>query len=159
MNTFFKQKKEALIIAAIIATIVIILFILIFASFSNPSSTDQQGSPLKTRLTPEAIHPNTTSVPTSNPKQLESSSEYKDSVKKIADKNKTALQRDATVASLLSILPYKGAHFTFTYSYKTNEFTLVVDKSNRALGSQEFDKWLKEHKVDNRSWIKNLTYR
>ncbi len=159
MNTFFKQKKEALIIAVIIGIIVILLLILIFSSLSNPTTTNQQGVPTNTQLTPEAIHPNTTSVPTSNPKQIESSNEYKDSVDKIAEKNKSALQRDAAVADLLDIVPYKGSHFTLTYSYKTNEFTLVVDKNNKALGSQEFDQWLKEHNVDSRSWIKNLTYK
>lgn len=65
-------------------------------------------------------------------------------------------QQSSDVMSLLNKTPYYGKNFAFFYSYSGNYFTLYVSPNNKVAGNAEFDQFLKQNGVENRSWIYDL---
>jgi hypothetical protein len=69
---------------------------------------------------------------------------------------KEALDQSYLVGKLADKLPYYGTNFNFYYSYSRNIFMLYLKPANKQAGNVEFDAFLKQNGVNNRSWIKNL---
>ncbi len=65
-------------------------------------------------------------------------------------------QESSDVMSLLNQTPHYGENFAFFYDYDGNFFTLYINPNNISSGNAEFDKFLKENGVDDRSWIYDL---
>ncbi len=57
---------------------------------------------------------------------------------------------------LINKLPYTGSNFYLSFDYSTGYFTLVLNKNNLELGNKEFDDFLLQNSVSDRSWISNL---
>ncbi len=58
---------------------------------------------------------------------------------------------------LINKLPYVGVLFSLSFDVDNDVFNLVLSKSNIGGANGEFDLFLKNNKVDSRSWIENLT--
>lgn len=60
------------------------------------------------------------------------------------------------VGGLINKLPYKGENFSFYYNFGTDQFILYIGPSASSDGNTEFNSFLKQNGVDDRSWIENL---
>lgn len=65
-------------------------------------------------------------------------------------------QQGEKVSQLIKKLPYIGNNFSLSYSFSTNKFTLVLKKDQETAGNQEFDSFLNDNQIQNRSWFNNL---
>jgi hypothetical protein len=75
------------------------------------------------------------------------------------DTNPTDIQTDkqsGDVMRLLKVTPYHGTNFALFYSYEGNYFTLYINPSNPSAGNAEFDGFLRQNGISNRSWIYDL---
>lgn len=155
MNSLPIQNKPTLIITMVIGIISVLLVLLVLISFFTTTINKGDDQP-NVSNPPGQTRTQARSVPEGNPRTIQSSDIYKKSVSEIAEKNKTPLQRDALVAKLLDTLPHKGKYFSIDYSYATNVFTTTIDSTNRAVGNEELDQFLRQNKIESRDWIKNL---
>lgn len=151
-----QSNKTILSLAGIAGIFLVIFLVLMLASLfstvkKSPTNLTASPTPVPPVLTP-TIDP----FITNNPQQIESSQTYKQSFQEINNKYKESLRRDALVGQLLKLLPYQGRYFLLTYSYDANRFTATIDATNKTLGNQEFDQFLKQNNILDRSWIINL---
>lgn len=70
---------------------------------------------------------------------------------------KTQLQREYYVSKLIGIVPYEGKDFALDYNIKSAMFVLTIKQNAQQAGNQEFDAFLKQNQIQDRSWISNLT--
>lgn len=68
------------------------------------------------------------------------------------------LNRDSKVGQLIHQLPYSGQFFTMDYSFSSNQFVVTIQQGQESQSNQELDLFLKQNGIENRSWIKNLTF-
>lgn len=141
-----KNKKIIFLIGAsilVIAWLFISLFILL-----RPLSSTQQNSQ-------NTQNTQTQTSPTPTP-YAEQSEGYKNSTSQINKQSAPLIQHDSAVGTLLNKLPYKGTNFSMSYDFDTNSFVVIINKFNQDEGNKEFDTFLKNNGVMDRSWIKNL---
>ncbi|MBI2596413.1 hypothetical protein HYW46_06830 [Candidatus Daviesbacteria bacterium] len=67
------------------------------------------------------------------------------------------IDQDSLVGNLLTKLPYKGTNFSLDYSYNSLQFILTLNTQNKDLGNKEFDQFLLQNQILDRSWLKYLT--
>jgi hypothetical protein len=60
------------------------------------------------------------------------------------------------VGQLIDKLPYQGINFKLSYSFETNTFIVILNTQSSIKGSSEFDQFLKNNGILERSWINNL---
>ncbi len=82
---------------------------------------------------------------------------YSEDQKNIWASEAPQINRDATVGQLVKKLPYSGQYFRFYFDYPTARFILELDSNHIDEGNKNFDAFLKENKVEERSWVQNLT--
>lgn len=61
------------------------------------------------------------------------------------------------VGQLIPALPHHGTNFSLYYDFSKNQFILYLNPFATSEGSVEFDAFLKQNGVEDRSWIENLT--
>ena len=66
-------------------------------------------------------------------------------------------RRSFLVGSLIDKLPYYGKNFSIIYDTSINVFFLYLNPSNIAGGNKDFDAFLKQNGIDERSWVENIT--
>lgn len=152
------SQRKLLIVATVLGIVAMgIILLSIIALFS---SRTQQPSPNDTTPTtstqPEITRDPTTGFYNGSHYNIEQSPQYIKSQQQINEKNKTASLQNQAVGRLLSKLPYSGSNFSMSYSYDTNQFTVVIKVTNQIAGNQEFDQFLQNNGISNRSWIHNL---
>lgn len=161
MNSFFVQKRALLFLATLSIVILVVLIGLILTSiFATPSSQS-----IETTLSPTPTQTIQVSPPDirqdpkyrNNPYRVESEPAYIKSLEDIDAKNKEQLEKAGAVGRLLTKLPYTGNAFSLRYDYGNNIFYLTLVRDNRTQGNQEFEQFLRENDILDRSWIKNLT--
>lgn len=60
------------------------------------------------------------------------------------------------ISKLIDKTPYKGAYFSFTYEPNEALFYLYIDPANESRGNKEFNEFLKQNGIDDRTLIKDL---
>lgn len=70
--------------------------------------------------------------------------------------SRDAAKRGYVVGDLIDRLPYNGENFIMNYDIDEDRFVVVLNSNNLALANKEFDAFLAENKIGDRSWIKNL---
>lgn len=142
---YFLQNRQYVVLFVVL--IFIILFILILSFFllrSAPlSPSSPLASPAPSFLTPAEDDPY--------------SQEYKESVQKINEEEKSLLEQDSKVAAFINKLPELGINFTAAYDINTNSVTVTIPSDKVAEGNKEFDAYLQANGIKERSWIQNLT--
>lgn len=63
----------------------------------------------------------------------------------------------ATVSALIEKLPYQGTDFSLSYNFADDSFLLSLDATNQAQGETEFENFLKQNGVLDKSWLQNLS--
>lgn len=74
-------------------------------------------------------------------------------------KTKEASKKSYAVGQLIDKLPYKGANFSISYDINNDIFILVLNQNNAMLANKEFDNFLLQNNIKDRSWISNLVVR
>lgn len=122
-------KKLLISIGAII---ILLLFIVVFLL---PSKKEESKTPVQTKTgTSEAVPNNYYWTP----------------------KGREASKRSYAVGSLIDKLPYEGGNFSMSYDINQDLFTVTLNSENVALANKEFDLFLSDNNVGDRSWIINL---
>lgn len=145
-----KKTLFLLIICGLVGILIIVIAI-INLSLSRQQTTYQAATtptPVQVEFPPQ--------TDSSSPPIPAQGTEYNQSVRKIQEEEKQAIYESSQVGKLLDILPYTGTNFSLSYSYSKNVFTLVLNGQNQSLGNAEFDRFLQQQGIQNRSWIKNL---
>lgn len=78
---------------------------------------------------------------------------YEQSLKKIEGEEREDLRREELVSKLLNKLPYKSDNFSMSHSVRINRFIVTIKNTQ---GESDFDQFLKENGISDRSWIRNL---
>jgi len=60
------------------------------------------------------------------------------------------------VGVLIGKLPYQGTNFSMFYDIKKDIFTVILNSENVAAANKEFDVFLSDNNVQDRSWVLNL---
>ena len=66
-------------------------------------------------------------------------------------------QRSSLISGLIDLTPHSGKFFSLYFTYKTYSFVLYVDTKHQKEGNANFDSFLKQNGITNRSWINNLS--
>jgi hypothetical protein len=66
------------------------------------------------------------------------------------------INENSKKGDLINILPYTGTYFSFDFDFAKNSFVLTLDKNNITAGNNNFDTFLKNNGVPNRSWFNDL---
>ncbi len=82
--------------------------------------------------------------------------DYNKSFEKQIKEEDVFIKRESQVGSLLRVLPYKGTDFMMEYDYKNLNFVVTINKERAVAGNTEFDLFLQQHGINNRTWIRNL---
>jgi hypothetical protein len=148
------SRPQLYIIAAVIVLgfILLLIFLLSQARKENPatptgnSQTPGAGSPTivpynKNNLKPVAGQPSI----------FQQSKEYQDFQNNVKLTEAPELERRKKSGALLDVIPYKGKLFTFDYDYSKGAYRVTFNKDNA-----EFNSWLKEHGIEDKSWLFNL---
>lgn len=123
------KKAFYLLVFFCIAFLCLFLY-LIFKSFTTPPTTPSTPPP-----TP-SDSPKTQYIDdTSEPKEPEKAEE---------------------ISRLIDKTPYQGAFFSFTYDLNTALFTVNIDPANESEGEKEFNKFLNQNGIPNKSYIIGL---
>jgi hypothetical protein len=93
-------------------------------------------------------NPTTPTAPTSKP--LEGDNLY------VNQQTKQKLNQEYLISSLINHVPHQGRLFTLDYNFNNATFLLTLNKNNLTEANTEFDSYLKQNKIDNRSWFENL---
>lgn len=125
------MKKIYFWIFALVLIIIFILFVLRIFTTSAPN-------------------PTATPTPTLIPGQPASENYNIDA------KTKQKLNQEYFVSNLVNSVPYKGKFFALDYNFNNATFLLTLDKNNLVKANAEFDAYLKENSIANRSWFDNL---
>lgn len=120
------MKKISFYLALVVLSLIIIVFFIDVGK--SPPATPIQGPNLK----------------------------YSEEQRKIWASEAPQINRDAIVGQLVKKLPYSGKYFKFYFDYPTARFILELDNNHIDEGNKNFDAFLKENKIDERSWIKNI---
>jgi hypothetical protein len=78
----------------------------------------------------------------------------------IQNANPTIVEQDRESGFVLQMaqgLPYYGKNFSLFYDFNSNSFIVHINPLSVADGNAELTSFLKKNKIDNASWIKNLT--
>lgn len=81
---------------------------------------------------------------------------YNKAAEQYMNDNKVFFQREEQVGQLMHYIPYKGTNFNITYDTNTAVINVVINKEHDVAGNTEFDQFLQQHGIDNRTWIRNL---
>lgn len=126
------MRKKILLLFAVSFAIVLIMFLI----YQNVSFKKTGYEPRPTTL------PTNGSVPNN----------YGSDLKTVNDAKKSFL-----AGQLINKLPHVGNNFSLSFDFSTGYFTLVLNKNNLDLGNKEFNNFLLQNNVADRSWISNLT--
>lgn len=85
------------------------------------------------------------------------SKEYKKSAEEIEATIAPQIKQDSLIGSLLNKLPYYGNNFSMNYDFNNNQFTVIIKIDKKTEGDKEFNEFLKENKILDKSWFNNLT--
>lgn len=69
----------------------------------------------------------------------------------------TELKKNGILGNLISKLPYNGVYFSFVFDFSKNSFVLRLDKNNITKGNSNFDVFLKNNSIQDRTWFDNLS--
>lgn len=129
---------------------VVVSFTLIFilTSFLYIQLTQKQIKPTP----PSPIQ--TFTVP--SPAQIISKPVPGEAYQSISTADEEQIKKDEIITQLIKKLPYLGTNFSFNYNLSINQFVLVLKTGQEQEGNAEFDKFLKDNQIENRSWLKNL---
>lgn len=148
MENKLNNRKLKFIIAAFL--IVLTLLIVIAGSFQDkisPQTTTNEEIP-----TPTSVEINTAQVVPSNvPARSE---KYKKSIEEIYKKQDVVVAKEAAIGKLLDAVPYKGQYIKITHDFDHPRFIVTIAKGKEKEGSDEFDNFLKQHEIENRSWFR-----
>lgn len=132
----------------IIITIIIIIFIGIFLRILSLQQT-----------TPQPI-PSSSSYPipytSPAPNQNDYSQQYIDQMEKILIDQKKSIDKNQQVGKLLEKMPYSGKFFTLKFDFEKANFIVTFNLQKRTEAEEEFDDYLKNQGIEDRSWIDNL---
>jgi hypothetical protein len=134
------KKTYLLIITLITLVFIFIVIAILFSSFKKP------GRIKMLHFTPNPI---ITTAPVSSAHFI------------LPDSRPTRLPSDypkggTEISSLIQRLPYRGTYFSLYYNYSDDIFILFLDKNKSAAGETEFENFLKQNGILDKSWIKNL---
>lgn len=130
--------KTKIYFIALIAVVVLLAFVLLFLTFTHKPQTQMNNLPTPT-------------PPASTNKQS-----FPDSINVINPTEKAVLDHSYVVSQLVFKTPYSGNNFKLSYDFQNNVFTVTINQNNQQAGNTEFDQYLKQNGIDNRSWITNL---
>jgi hypothetical protein len=128
-------KKIIIILLLLVAVVIVIVFFLLFPSKKQGAGSFPTPTPFN--QTPEGAGSGAS-----------------------VDKNPTAVEKDresGLVVQMAQGLPYYGKNFSLYYDFNTNSFTLHINPTAIDSGNAEFAAFLKKNKIDNPSWVNNLT--
>lgn len=138
------MKSVKVKIIYLLSTVVIILAIGIYIYGINRKTNPSPAQPI------QIFNRQPTPTPLSNKPQAGRA------YQKFTPADIDQLNKDTATGSLLNKLPYKGVNFSFVYYYEINRFTLVLKQGAEQQGNEEFDRWLKDNGINDRSWFRNL---
>lgn len=144
------MKKTYIIIAFVVITAFLIFISNLLQNGNQTSSTDLL-SP--TPLPIAEFEATETETATSNIPA--DSKQYKATREKIADIEESLIRKEAAVGSLLDLLPYQGINFKIENDYANTQYVVTVNKGKEKEGNEEFNNFLKQNGVAERSWIRD----
>lgn len=143
------MKKTYIIIAFVIVTIFLVLITNLLQSRKKTVSDNL----LSPTLVPTVGIESPTEIPSSNvPAQ---GKQYQTSADQIAKVEAPIIEKEAAVGRLLDLLPYTGENFRMENDYKNAQFIVTIPKTKEEEGNIEFDAFLKQNGVAERSWIRD----
>jgi len=149
MNAFLQNKQYMLLLGG---GVLLLVFIFITAFFLlQPTTPGANDAGIAPTAAPSSPLPKDYYDPYSD--------EYKESVKKINEQEKSLLDQDEKVGTFIDSLPVQGINFTAAYDIATNSVTVTIPSSKRSEGEKEFDDYLQSNGIKNKAWIQNLTFR
>lgn len=143
---YFKNRSKILIL---ISLLVLILISIIWLKVKNK----QEVVPPMPTMTPTAVG---TSKPQSSNFEPINRPESREEYQTISTSDRVFLDQSSKVSDLINKLPKKGSFFSMSYNFKGSRFLAVLDKDNQARANEEFDRFLSENGINNRSWFRSL---
>lgn len=155
-----KVNTRIIIIVGVIVLVFILLLIFVLrGALNNPGTTPGNSGSTTNGASPtifQAQQP--IEKPDSNavPSIYQQSAEYLEEQRKmdltIAPEN----EKSTKAGLLLEKVPYKGKLFTFDYSTDDLAFKVILDSSQVLEANQEFDAFLKQNGIEDKSWLRDL---
>jgi len=101
---------------------------------------------------------NTSPYPTPNTSAEASyySQDYKQKAAQIQQQNQQFNNQEEKVGQLLNKVPYQGTNFKLVFDSSSSEFVVTINQNNKTQGETEFENFLKQNQIEDKSWIRNL---
>ncbi len=145
MNNFIKNNLGYIFFA--VALVVVISTIAIYLSI-NPTR-DQSPSPV-TSFSPSPS-------PRLDQKNTPGEPDPGRSYQKIDQQGLEFIRRGTLISNLIDKLPFEGENFSLLYNLSNNQFIAVFNNKESTLAQKEFEAFLKQNNIEDKSWLYNLT--
>lgn len=143
------MKKTYIIITFIVITIFLVLITNLLQSGKKTVSNNL----LSPTPIPTVSIESPTEAPSSNvPAQ---GKQYQTNASQIVKAEAPIIEKEAAVGRLLDLLPYQGKDFRMESDYKNAQYVVTIPKDKEKEGNAEFDTFLKQNGVAERSWIRD----
>lgn len=146
----------------IIGAIIILGFILMLIFVLSQAKKDTPSAPIQNSQTPAGsptivpYNKNNLKPGPDQPSIFQQSKEYQDFQNNVKLTEAPELERRKKSGALLDVIPFKGKLFTFDYDYKKGAYKVTFSKDNVLEANNEFNSWLKEHEIEDKSLLFNL---
>lgn len=141
-------------ILGLVGLFLLVIALVVFFRFISPSTTSRP-TPLNTPVA--TVKPSSVASPASSIDERLYSEEYKKEAAETNKQEQSQIEKDKLVAKFIDTLPYKGSFFSASLNLNTGRVEIVIDDANKAQGEVEFDEYLKNNQITDRSWIQNLS--
>jgi len=76
-------------------------------------------------------------------------------VGRLNQNDKIQLNQQSLVSRLITTLPYRGKAFSLEFSFNSGKFLLILNQKDLTAANSEFDNYLKQNGIQDRSWFGN----
>ena len=150
------QDNKKIFIFSIVFAVIFIVSLLIFISrrpsrpiTSNPGATPTQIVPTRNIIPTDGENANPSPTITFNPDGPQVGQDY-------VNIEPTMETVDLAIAELSKKTHYEGKYFKMDYVPETDTYNVVIQQANKEAGDAEFDKFLKDKGIPNRTDIRRL---
>lgn len=152
------SRPRLYIIAAAVVLGFIILLILVLTQFNKNKSSKPSETIVIPSVSPTLVPYNKNDLKPGpgQPSIFQQSKEYQDFQNNVKLTEAPELKRRKKSGALLDVIPYRGKLFSFDYDYSKGAYKVTFNKDNVLEANNEFNAWLKEHDIDDKSWLFNL---
>ena len=134
--------KKTYIFIIILCILVFLLITIAFIASHNKSGG---------ALNEIAPTPNAANIPTAGPTETAVPNSIPKTIPSIYPQNTMA------ISALIEKLPYYESYFSLSYDFSNDNFILTLSATAPATGEANFENYLKQNGVLDKSWLQNLT--